>query len=102
MEGLSFEDFKKCFIPGHEIEIIKKNEKLTIWIFCYDDEIICNMYLNIDEPNEKYLGKYEFKPTNYTSFDNMVEDFFNEPFLDSKSINQIEKNLCVLFNTAGM
>ena len=100
MTGVSFVDFKKCFEVGHQIDIIYKDKYYQI--FVGDNYIDYEAYSIINEmPGKKFYGHWTFKPYKFVSFDAMVEDFLNYPFLEDKTINEEEKNIYSPFNTKG-
>ena len=100
MTGVSFLDFKKCFEDGHQVDIIYKDKYYQI--FVGSDYIDYEIYSNNNEmPGKMFYGHKTFKPSVFTTFEEMVEEFFAFPFLEERTINEAEKDIYSPYNTKG-
>lgn len=100
MEWLSFSDFKKCFLEGHQIDIVYNNKYYQIFVGDYyiDYEVYSNENYGT---GDVFYGHWTFKPNNFTTFNDMVIEFLDYPSLDGKSINEVEEKIICTYNTAG-
>ena len=100
MTKKEFSNFKKCFSCGEEIEF--HCDKKHYMIFVGDIYIDYEIYLGDIEKDYIYEGHFSFRPTEFKSFDSMLEEFLNLPFVSGKSINQTVNDIEFIWNTAGI
>ena len=101
MKNETYENFIKCFVPGHLIELEWDIDESMFQIMIFDKSIDIAFYSD-KKIAKSYVKTIIFEPKEFTSFDKMVNEFLNVSFIDGKSINELQNIISVKFNTAGI
>lgn len=100
MRGLTFDNFKKSFDIGHQIDILYNDKYYQIFIG--DVYIDYEEYSNKNKmPGDIFYGHWTFKPKIFIDFESMVREFLDFPFLEGKSINELKKEIYIPYSTRG-